>query len=177
MFSSKSYKSVFLSPFVYLKPSVWTEALIITILLLLQILLLFVTKSFSSILVIIASLLASFLVDFGNNEKNYTNSFVILSSFIRGCLIGLLLPSSFSPLTVFFISFCVLFVNKHILGGFAASWINPIAVTVALCYIIGMKFFPDFALSISDLQSKNPALNLIQNGTFPKSERGHRKMC
>ena len=57
--------------------------------------------------------------------------------------------------------------NKYILGGYANSWINPIAVSVAICWIIGMKFFPELELSMSILQSKNIALNLIQNGIFP----------
>ncbi len=37
------YKSVFLSPFSYLRPSVWTEAYVVLVLLLLQVAMLFVT--------------------------------------------------------------------------------------------------------------------------------------
>lgn len=161
------YKSVFLNPFTFLRPSVQTEARIFIFLLLLQVVMLFLTRSFDSIFVILASLLASYAADFSNKEKNFKDSFVIMASSIRGLLIGLLLPSAFPPLAVFFVSFTVLFLNKHILGGFANSWINPVAVTVAVCWIIGMKFFPAVNLSLSMLQSKNIALSLIQNGTFP----------
>ena len=162
-----AYKSVSLSPFSYLKPSVRTEAYLVLFLLCLQVLMLFLTKSFDSLFIILASVLASYASEFLNKEKNYKNLFVIISSMIRGLAIGLLLPSGFPPLAVFFITFFILFVNKYILGGYANSWINPIAVSVAICWIIGMKFFPELELSMSILQSKNIALNLIQNGIFP----------
>lgn len=161
------YKSVFLSPFKYLRPSVRTEAYIVLALLLAQVAMLFVTKSFSSLLIIVATLLASYMTEFLNKEKNYTDSFSIMSGAIRAIMIALLLPEGFPPLAVFFITFFILFVNRHTLGGFASSWINPIAAVVAVCWIIGMKFFPEVSLSMSDLQTKNIALNLIQNGTFP----------
>ncbi len=161
------YKSVFLSPFSYLRPSVWTEAYVVIVLLLLQVVMLFVTKSYDSLFIILSSLLASYAVDFINKEKNYKNRFVIIASSIRGLMIGLMLPSAFPPVAVFFISFTVLLINKHILGGFANSWINPVAVTVAIAWIIGMKFFPEISLSDSALQSRNIALALIQDGTFP----------
>ena len=73
------YKSVFLGPFTYLRPSVRTEAYIVLGLLLLQVLMLFVTKSFSSIIILVASLLASYAVDFINKEQNYKKVFVIIS--------------------------------------------------------------------------------------------------
>ncbi len=160
------YKSVFLSPFSYLRPSVWTEAYVVLVLLLLQVAMLFVTKSYDSLFIILSSLLSSYLVDFINREENYKNRFVIIASSIRGLMIGLMLPSAFPPVAVFFISFAVLFINKHILGGFANSWINPVAVTVAVAWIIGMKFFPEITLSETALQSRNIALSLIQDGTF-----------
>ena len=168
--NKKLYTSVFLSPFKYLKPSVRTEAYIVLSLLVAQVIMLFATKSFSSLLIVVASLLASYFADFLNKEENYKDSFTVMASSIRGIMIGLLLPAAFPPVAVFFISFAVLFINKHTLGGFANSWINPIAVTVAICWLIGMSFFPEIRLSISDLQSKNIALTLIQNGTFPKND-------
>lgn len=160
------YKSVFLGPFTYLRPSVRTEACIVLGLLLLHVLMLFVTKSFSSILIILASLLASYAVDFINRERNYKKVFVIISSTIRGLMIGLLLPETFPPFAVFFIAFFVLFINKYALGGFSNSWVNPAAITVAICWIIGVKFFPVVELPQNAFQSRNIALLLIQNGTF-----------
>lgn len=163
------YKSIFLGPFTYLRPSVRTEAYIVLTLLLLHVVMLFITGSFGSLFIIAASLLASYSVDFINKEQNYRNSFVIIASTIRALMIGLLLPSNFPPVAVFFIAFFVLFINKHTLGGFANSWINPAAITVAICWIIGIKFFPALELPGTAFQSKNIALILIQNGTFPQN--------
>lgn len=163
------YKSVTLGPFSYLRPSVRTESGIITFLLLAQTAMLFITKSFDSLLIILASLLASYAVDFLNTQKNYKNSFIILSSTIRGLLTGLLIPASFPSVTVFFITFMVLFINRYALGGFANSWINPVALTVAVCWIIGGRFFPVLELPYTAFSSKNIALTLIQNGTFPQN--------
>ncbi len=163
------YKSVFLSPFKYLRPSVRTESYIMLTLLLMQVLMLFITKSVDSLLIVLASLLASYAADLLNSEKNYKSSFVMISSTIRALVIALLIPAGFPPATVFFVSFVVLFLNKHTLGGFANSWINPAALTVTVCWIIGMKFFPETSLSGVALQSKNIALSLIQDGTFPQN--------
>lgn len=163
----KLYESIFLGPFTYLRPSVLTEAYIVLTLLLLQVLMLFITKSYSSLLIIFACLLASYAVDFLNNEENYKNKFVIVASSIRAIFTGLLLPSNFPPGAVFLIAFLVLFINKHTLGGFSNSWVNPAAITVALCWIIGVNFFPAVELPGTAFQSRNIALLLIQNGTFP----------
>ena len=161
------YSSVFLSPFSYLRPSVRTEAYVVLTLLLFQVAMLFITRSFDSLIIIASSLLSSYVVDFVNKEKNYKNSFAIIASSIRGLIIGLMLPASFPPVAVFFLSLVILLINKHALGGFANSWVNPIAVTVAVCWIIGMKFFPEVSLSADALQSKNIALSLIHDGTIP----------
>ena len=167
------YTSVFLHPFRYLRPSVQTEALIFIILLSLHVLLLALTKSYASLVIVGCALLASFCAEFFGTyahekiERNWTDSFEWLSSAIRGILIALLLPSSFPPVAAFFITFWVLFINARILGGFANSWVNPVAATVAVAWLIGMKFFPEVALSVTELQSRNPALLLIQNGVFP----------
>lgn len=161
------YTSVFLSPFSYLRPSVRTEAYVVLTLLILQVAMLFLTKSFDSLIIIASSLLSSYFVDFVNKEKNYRNSFTIIASSIRGLIIGLMLPSAFPPVAVFFVSLVILLINKHALGGFANSWVNPVAVTVAVCWIIGMKFFPEPSLSMEALNSKNIALSLIQNGSIP----------
>lgn len=162
-----SYRTVFLSPFSYLRPSVRTEAYILLALLLLQVAMLFATRSFSSLLIILAALLASYAADFLNAERAYRSGFAVISSTIRGLAIGLLLPAPFPAPAVFFVSLFILFMNRHTLGGFANSWVNPVAVTVAVCWIIGMKFFPEVRLSETALQSRNIALALIQDGTIP----------
>ncbi|WP_191014164.1 RnfABCDGE type electron transport complex subunit D [Treponema zioleckii] len=160
-------KSVSLKPFKYLTPSVRTEAYCILALLLPHVLMLLLTKSFASIAIIISSLLASLFVDITDHAANRKDAFMITVSIIRGLAIGLMIPSAFSPFTVFFITLSVLLLNRYVLGGFANSWVNPVAVTVAICWIIGMQFFPQLSISLSDLQVRNPALTLIQNGSIP----------
>ena len=164
---NKLEKSVVPGPFKYLRPSIRTEACFFLFLLFPQILLLALTGSFRSLIVILSSVLANLLaeaIDLKFQEKDKFDWFVCL---IRGILTGLFLPSSFPVLPVFFIAFFTLLVSRYILGGFANSWVNPVAIAVAVCYLVGMKFFPSVSLSITDLQSRNPALALIQNGTFP----------
>ncbi len=168
MTNKKTADSVqLLSPFVYLRPSVRMEAFIVLFLLSLQVLMLFVTKSYGSLLIVLSSLLASFSADFIMAKKKFSDSFEVVSVSTRALIISLLIPSGFPPVAVFFITFSVLFINRLSLGGFANSWINPAAVIVAICWIVGMKFFPDIRLSVTDLQSKNIALSLIHDGTFP----------
>lgn len=162
--------NVQLAPFKYLKPSVRTESYFFLSLLVLQLLLLVFTKSWNSLFVVFSAVFASVFseaIDLRFQEKD---RFTWTICVIKGILIGLFLPSSFPVIPVFFVSFCVFLVNRYILGGFANSWINPVAVTVAVCYIIGLKFFPEVSVTLSDLQSRNPALALIQNGTFPVNQ-------
>ena len=58
---------------------------------------------------------------------------------------------------------------KYAFGAYTNSWINPVAITVAVAYFLNMSVFPAFLLTSSDLQSRNSALVLIQNGTVPLS--------
>ncbi|MBQ0052582.1 MAG: RnfABCDGE type electron transport complex subunit D [Treponema sp.] len=164
--NEKLYKTLFLSPFRYLKPSVRTEAYFILVLLIPQLIMLGLTKSFDSLILILASCIASCLVEGVDLFFQKKDKFSWVIALLNGIMIGLLLPASFPVFPVFVISLCVLLINRYILGGFANSWINSIAITVAICWIIGMKFFPPVSLSLAELQTRNPALALIQNGTF-----------
>lgn len=158
---------VFSGPFKYLKPSVRTEAYFMLAFLVPQLLLLALTRSKGSLLVVLSAVLASVcseLLDLKIHEKD---KFTWTMSLVRGILIGVFLPGTFPPVPVFFASFCTLSINRFILGGFANSWVNPAAITVAVCWIVGMKFFPAVSAGFSELQGRNPALALIQNGTFP----------
>ena len=57
--------------------------------------------------------------------------------------------------------------DKATVGGFANSWINPVAAIVAVTWIVGMRLFPNVVLSADDLQVRNTSLLFVQNGTFP----------
>lgn len=168
--NKKFHSDVLLGSFKYLKPSVRTEAYFFLFLLIPQLLLLALTKSYRSILLVFLAVAASLLVEAVDMLYQKKDKFTWTIGIIKGILIGLFLPETFPAVPVFFITFFVLLLNRYILGGFANSWINPVAITVAVCYLVGVKFFPDFAVSLTDLQSRNPALALIQNGTFPVSQ-------
>lgn len=174
MIKNKSNKNaglnVSLSPFKYLKPSVRTEAYFFLVFLCLQIFLLMLTRSYGSLLVIFAAVLGSVLVEIIDMRFQKKDKFTWTVGLIRGILIGFFLPSTFPVVPVFFITFFTLLINRYILGGFANSWINPVAITVATCYLVGLKFFPEVSVTISELQARNPALMLIQNGTFPVNQ-------
>lgn len=161
------FKNVSLSPYKYLTPSVRTRAYFIEAALIPHVIMLFLTGSFDSLIVLAAAFFASISAEALDFEKNRKDAFVWTISFIRGTVIGLLLPSTYPPLAVFFVTFVVLLVNRNILGGFANSWINPAAATIAICWLIGTNLFPPLLISHDDLQMRNPALFLIQNGTFP----------
>lgn len=166
----KQNKIVSLAPFKYLKPSVRTESYFFLFLLVPQLLLLVLTKSWNSLSIVFSAVLGSLLVEAIDIHFQKKDKFTWTIAVIKGILIGLFLPSSFPLLPVFFITFFTLLVNRYILGGFANSWINPVAATVAICYIIGLKFFPEVQVTVTDLQTRNPALALIQNGTFPVNQ-------
>lgn len=161
------FKTVSLSPFKYLTPSVRTKAYFLLFALLPQIVMLFVTESFASLTILLASVLASILAEAADFGKNRTDLFLWTIAVVRGALIGLLIPSNFPPVAVFFVAFIVIFVNRSVFGGFAKSWLNPVALTVVVCWLVGMRLFPPLLVTLDDLQSRNPALSLIHDGAFP----------
>lgn len=163
-------KTVSTAPFKYLKPSVRTEAYFFLFLLIPQLLLLALTKSYNSLLIVFAAVLGSVFVELIDMRFQAKDKFTWTIGILKGILVGLFLPSTFPVIPVFFITFFTFLINRYILGGFANSWINPVAAAVAVCYIIGLKFFPEVSVSLSYLQTRNPALALIQNGIFPVNQ-------
>lgn len=169
LFHKMDYKNVTLKPFSYITPSIGSINIGVLLLLIPQIIMLVITKSYSSILILISSIFASFVAEgfYKIIEKNYNFSWITAS--IQGVIIGLLLPSNYPFIAVFFITLFTLLCAKYAFGAYTNSWINPMAITIAVAYFINMSVFPDFLLSSSDLQSRNSALILIQNGTIPLS--------
>jgi len=161
------YKYVSLGPFMYLSPSVRSEMQCVFVLLLLQVFLLGFTRSFASLIVMLASVLGSVCADLAERNLRGKNKFTWLYAVVRGMLIGFFLPSNYSPVAVFLITFLLILFDKATVGGFANSWINPVAAIVAVTWIVGMRLFPNVVLSADDLQVRNTSLLFVQNGTFP----------
>ena len=166
LLSKNSHNTVTLKPFSYLKPSIKSTAILNIIILALQIILLVVTKSYSAVIVIACALAGSLLADivYGRIVKRSSVSWII--AVIQGLVIGFLLPENYFPAAVLIITFVSLMFSKYAFGDFASSWANPVAVTVALCYFLNMAVFPSYGLTAADLQLKNPALAMIEEGRF-----------
>ena len=130
------YNSLTLNSFAHIAPSVGTSTLLLFIFLVPQIVMLFATKSFSSLYIVFASVTASLLADFVHTINNKDQNFNWLISSIQGILIGFLLPETYNPIAIFFVAFCCIILTKYAFGGFAASWINAVAVTVAVAFFV-----------------------------------------
>lgn len=168
-FTKRNYTNLTLRPFSYIIPSVDSTYNGILLLLVPQIIMLLITKSYNSLLVVGLSVLGSCAAEgaYAYFIKSYPFSWVAVC--IQGIIIGMLLPSSYPLVAVFFITFIILLIAKYAFGGYANSWLNPAAVVVAVAYFINMSAFPTYLVNIADLQSRNTALTLIQNGTIPIS--------
>ncbi|MCR5217349.1 RnfABCDGE type electron transport complex subunit D [Treponema sp.] len=158
--------SITLTPFIYLTPSVSTSSKIILSALILQVIGLAVTRSFSALITTACPLAASILCEaaFRYCRKNYKYDYVI--AVIQGLLTGLLVPQTYPPVIVFITALLCFAGSKYVFGNFAASWVNPSALTIAMLFFLDSSFFPGFEITAHSLQSRNAALNLIQNGSI-----------
>lgn len=156
-------------PFKYLVPSLHTKALVIFVFLLPQLVMLALSGSWSALIVILAAAAASVSSDcirFIIQKKDIT-LFNIMYALIRGLLTGFFIPSSYPVPAVFVIVFFSVFLCGLFLDGFSDSWINPVAIAVSVCWILGMHIFPSWQISSELLLSRNPSLALIHNGAIP----------
>ena len=154
-------------PFLYLSPSIRNISLVSLCLLSLQVLMLALTKSWSALIVIGASLSGFVAADLLHTKLVSSSRFSFLSAVLQGTIAGMLLPSTLHPVTVFCIAFSTMLLIKYLSGNFADHWINSAVLAVAIAWIVGMGAFPENPLTKDILQIKNPSYRLIQNGVFP----------
>lgn len=167
--NKKMVRKVLIRPFSYVIDSVATEAIKIIALLLVQVLLLLISKSYSSLLIIISAILGSLGADFISykffgNERD--TDFPFITSIAHGMITGFLIPSVYPPVTVFFVTFFTMLVVKHFFGGFSYAWVNPSVFAVVILWIIGASFFPSYLVNMDLLAMRNPSQLLIENGTI-----------
>lgn len=156
-----------LSPFIYKNPSISMFSLKQIILLSVQVLMLVLTKSYDAFFVVLTSFFASIIVSLLNIFL-YKNPFYTNSTFIiHGLLIGMLLPESYPLLTVFLLTFSILFLEKFFYFDSVNSWVNVACFTILIAWFIGRDFFPPFLVTKDVLALKNPSSYMIQNGIFP----------
>ncbi|MCR4901092.1 MAG: RnfABCDGE type electron transport complex subunit D [Treponema sp.] len=160
-------KLVSLKPYIYEKPSISAVSLKILILLSVQIAMLFFTKSFDAILVIACSTIGALLASLIHYIFNKSNKFLILTNLIQGIIVGMLLPETYPPLTVMFISLITLIIFKYIFEDTENFWINIISVSIIIAFFIGRNYFPDYQITTDLFTTKNPSVALINNGVFP----------
>lgn len=163
---NKSCRKISLNPFRFAFWSLDTVSTVTIGLLLIQVFMLVITGSMASLAVLFCALLASVLSELIHRtlfvKDMYSHSWRI--SIIQGLLTGLLLPSTYNPVAVFFILIFAMSIFRWAFGEFAEAWANIVAVCVIVLYLINSSCFPPSVLSSSDLQSRNAALILIQNG-------------
>ncbi|MCR5437696.1 MAG: RnfABCDGE type electron transport complex subunit D [Treponema sp.] len=158
---------VLMKPYFFSIPSISAVSIKILILLGIQILLLIFTKSYSALFVILSSTLGATIAALINYAFQKVQPFTIMTVMIQGVLIGMLLPETYPPVTVFFIAFTILVIEKYLFVNCVNSWINVVCVAVIIAYFIGQSFFPGFIVTNDLFPVKNASLYLIQNGSFP----------
>lgn len=159
-------KRILQSPFLYISSSTKTVLSVTICLLVPQLFMLFLTHSYASLFIILAAVLASLMAEALYHLKRKASSVTMLVALLQGLLVGFLLPSSYPPAAVFVICLCAMLIGKYAFEGFAASWVNPVALAVAAAYFIYTCPFPPFAVDLSVLREKNATLSLIRNGVF-----------
>lgn len=163
----KNNLTVTLKPYKYLVHSQKTNSIIVMCFLIPQILLLLISKSWMSLAVSMSAVAATLLVEVIGSKGKEKKLFYFINAINAGILTGLFLPSTFPPAAAFLITFLTFLVCRYFIGGFADSWVNVSALSVVICWILGPKLFPAYQITPEILMTRNPSLELINNGTIP----------
>lgn len=163
----KPVRKISLNPFSFASWSLGTISSVTIALLSVQVLMLIITNSASSLAVLFCALSASVLAEafhrYVLNKDSHFHSWRI--SVIQGLLTGLLIPASYPHFAVLIGVFLTMVVFRWAFGEFSEGWANMVAICVIVLYFLNSSCFPSFALTSQDLQSRNAALVLLQNGT------------
>ncbi len=166
-----AYRKAFVVPFIYRHASTGEMSVRMLALLAAQIALLAVSKSFSALAVIFSAALGSAAAEM-IAVKGYSQRvhFSCPLGVIQGIIVGMLVPESYPPLSVFFVTLAAMLVVKHLFGGVSYAWCNPAVAAVAVLWLVGPGLFPASAVSFDILSVKNPSRLLIEGGIFPVLE-------
>ncbi len=156
-------ETVILRPFFYTKPSVRASVLGQIFLLFLQLAALFLTKSYSALLVIGCAVLATIASEFVNIKKYKRHHDSLAICIAQGLFVGMFLPESFPLLAVFCITFFTFVIIKNAFVSFSGTWANPVAVTVAIAYFTASSYFPVFLFDRPMIETVNIGSYLYQN--------------
>ncbi|MBO4320245.1 MAG: RnfABCDGE type electron transport complex subunit D, partial [Treponema sp.] len=159
-----------LKPYIYITPSIGTLRKCLLLFLIPQLIMLFVTHSYSALFVILAAVIASMGAEILSLLYHNEKGIEIMSPLVQGIITGMLFPQTFSPIVAFILTLVVMTFGKYFFGGFASSWITVPALTIVIAYVLNINAFPAIPLTIEDIQSRNAALVLVQNGSIPMLE-------
>ena len=154
-------------PFVYNIPSISEVAIRFLVLLMVQIAMLFVTKSYSAIIVILFSFLGALVAAGLNQIVNKEPLYNITNIVIPGIYIGMLLPQSFPPMVAFVITSITIFISRSIVFKGINCWLNIAPLAVVIAWFIGKEYFPPYLINSSIINLRNSSVYLIENGVFP----------
>lgn len=166
--NNDSLKKIFIRPFTYVTDSVSFDVSKIFVLLLIQFGLLIISKSLGAVLVIIASVCGCLIANLLSKKifNSFDNHFSYLICAVQGMITGMLVPDTYSPVVVFFVTLLSMLVVKHFFGGFSFAWANPAAFTVIVLWIIGASCFPKYQISLDLISLRNPSQIMLENGIF-----------
>lgn len=163
-----SYKKLTLAPFCYSTHSVGEKAKATIILLLPQFIMLFVTKCYSSILLIFLATIASLAADCAEAFSKKRPVKPASTIYLQGILIGFLMPFDYPPVKAFFLIFFTLLLTQYAFGGFAQSWANPVAICIIVLYLFFGEKFPNYLVNVSHLQRTGSFFKLLDDGLITK---------
>lgn len=169
MSDGKIDKKYLIRPYSYMHNSFGANIVKLFVMLLIQFSMLFLSKSYSSILIIAATVSASVLAEIICSlmlKQSLLENKKIIVALVQGLICGMLVPESYPLMAVFIVTFCTMIFTRQFFGGFAFCWVNPCAVTIAVLWIIGIEFFPDYLVSLEALAIRNPSQLLIENGAI-----------
>lgn len=156
-------------PYSYINSSLFSVSVRILVLLMVQVLMLFLTKSYSSVFIILLSVLASVAAELSWSKITLSSPLAnhsLLVSIVQGLIAGLLVPATYPLIPVFLVVFFTMILTKYFFGGYAYAWVNPAVFSVIVLWIIGSEFFPPFMVTFDTLALRNPSLSLIESGAF-----------
>ncbi len=155
------------NPYKYITYSLGTTFYFIIAVLVMQVAFLLLTQSYRAAITVLCSASASALAEaiYYYSCKYRHMNHTWRASIIQGLLTGLLIPSAYPLYAVFLIVLATFLCGKIFFGEFSDSWINLTALCVIIMYFLNADLFPSTQISLSDLQSKNASLALIQGGS------------
>lgn len=168
MKNKNKYKQLTFAPFCYSTPSISSSSWMVLFLLLPQIVMLFITKSYVAVGQIVISILSAIAADLIYSlivKKSLVPSITVI---LQGMLIGFFIPEGYPIFLLINVVLFSLLLTYYLFGGFAQSWINPVAITVIFLYLLGTQYFPGFTLNASHLQSPNVGQQLVNDGFIQK---------